>query len=111
MSWRREDGLFGWLEKKAAQQSLKNIRINSETLIRVANEADKKIEETGSSNERQTKRIASHQKSLLTDIQLALGNKASMEEVLAAVEGAKSKVTVSTGAEMAIKHVLSYVEN
>lgn len=90
---------------------MKNVRINAETLILVANEADKKIEETGSSNEKQTKRISPHQKSLLTDIQLALGNKASMAEVLAAIEDAESNVTVSAGAEMAIKHVLSYVEN
>jgi hypothetical protein len=42
--------VFSWLKKKAAQQSLFNVEINTRTLILVSNRADASIEETGISD-------------------------------------------------------------
>lgn len=60
--------MFGWLEKKAAQQSLKNVSINTERLILIGNAADEKIVETGMSDEKATKKVVSVQEDLLTNI-------------------------------------------
>lgn len=102
--------MFGWLEKKAAQQSIFNIGINTKTLILISNRADEAIEQSGKDNPANTKDIVSAQKALLTDIELALANKATLSEVLNKIEEVKLDYTVSQGAELAIKHVLSYVK-
>lgn len=102
--------MFGWLKKKAAQQSLFNVEINTRTLIVVANRADAAIEATGAPDPGCTKEVVAAQRALLTDVRLALDNGANLEDVRSRVDSAKSKETVSRGAEMAITHVLSYTE-
>lgn len=113
-SWRVAKGrgwtMFGWLKKKAAQQSLFNVEINTRTPIAVSNRADAEIERTGATDRRGKEAVVAAQKSLLTDIHLALANGASLEEVRSRIESAKSKQSVTRGAETAIAHVLSYAE-
>lgn len=103
--------MFAWLKKKAAQQSLFNVEINTRTLILAANRADAAIQQTGTSDPVHTGKVVSAQKSLLSDIQLALGNGASVENVNSRIAVAKSKEHPTDGAEIAITHVLSYIEN
>lgn len=100
--------MFGWLKKKAAQQSLFNVEINTRTLIFIANEIDKVIMASGSTNESLRRKAVNAQRSLLTDINLALANDASIDDVLARVEVAKSKEKPSEGAKLAVAHVLTY---
>ena len=102
--------MFGWLKKKAAQQSLFNVEINTRTLIVVSNRADATTEETGTPDPGRTEEVVAAQRGLLTDIQLALDNGASLEDVRSRIDSAKSKETVTRGAEMAIAHVLCYAE-
>lgn len=102
--------MFGWLKKKAAQQSLFNVEINTRTLIAVSNRADAAIEKTGAPEPGRAEDVVAAQRSLLTDIQLALDNGATLEDVQSRIDSAKSKETVTRGAEMAITHVLTYVE-
>ena len=101
--------MFGWLKKKAAQQSLYNVEINTRTLIVVSNRADEAISKTGKPNPACTTEVAAAQKSLLTDIELALANSASFEDVQSRIEVAKSKEALTRGAEMAIEHVCNHV--
>jgi hypothetical protein len=102
--------MFGWLKKKAAQQSLFNVEINTRTLIVVSNRADAAITSTGAPDSWHIEKVASAQRSLLTDIQLSLANGASLEDVRKRIDLAKSKEPVTRGAEIAIEHVLSYAE-
>jgi hypothetical protein len=102
--------MLGWLKRKAAQQSLFNVEINTRTLIAVSNRADSSIEEAGVPSARHTAEVVAAQRGLLTDIQLALANGASLADVRARIDSTKSKETVTRGAEMAIAHVMSYVE-
>jgi hypothetical protein len=83
--------VFSWLKKKAAQQSLFNVEINTRTLILVSNRADASIEETGIPDPGHTKKVVAAQGGLLTDIQLALDNGASLEDVRSRIDSAKSK--------------------
>lgn len=101
--------MFGWLKKKAAQQSLFNVEINTRTLIVVSNRADTAIRSTGAPSPGHTEKVVAAQKSLLVDINLALANGATLDEIGSRIEIAKSKETVTAGADMAIAHVLSYV--
>ena len=102
--------MFKWLERRAAKQSLFNVRINAQTLIAVSNRADAAIGRTATTNPSDIKAVASAQRSLLTDIQLALANGASLSDVEQKIAEAKSKEQiVSAGAEKALAHVLGYV--
>ena len=102
--------MFKWLERRAAKQSLFNVRINAQTLIAVANRADAAIARTATTNPSVIKAVASAQRSLLTDIQLALANGASLSDVEQKITEAKSKEpAVSAGAEKALRHVLNHV--
>jgi hypothetical protein len=103
--------VFAWLKRKAAQASLFNVEINTRTLIAVSNRADASFEETGVPSARRTAEVVTAQRSLLTDIQLALSNGASLEDVRSRIDSAKSKEPVTRGAEMAIAHVITYVES
>jgi len=102
--------MFGWLKKKAAQQSLYNVEINTRTLIKVSNRADAAIEETGAPGPGHAEDVVAAQRSLLTDVQLALDNGASLEDVRSRIDSAKSKEAVTRGAEIALSHILTYVE-
>lgn len=102
--------MFGWLKRKAAQQSLFNVEINTRTLIAVSNRVDAAIQRTGASNSADIQKVANAQNSLLTDIKLALDNGAGVEDVKARIDAAKFKETLTKGAEMAIAHVLTYIE-
>jgi hypothetical protein len=102
--------MFKWLQKKAGEQSLKNVRIVTETLILVSNEADENIKITGMPDEWHTKKVVSTQESLLADMKLAIANDMSVEQVERAVEEAKAKYNLSKGAEMAIENVFRYLK-
>ncbi len=101
--------MFGWLKKKAAQQSLYNVEINTRTLIVVSNRADEAISKTGTPNPASTTAVVAAQNSLLTDIELALANGASFEDVQTRIGVAKSKENLTRGAEMAIEHVWNHI--
>jgi hypothetical protein len=101
--------MFGWLKKKAAQQSLFNVRINSRTLILVADEADERIRVTRMADPVKTREVVHAQQALLRDAQLALQNGASMGEVSSQIEAAKGKHPPSEGALMAIANVLRHL--
>ena len=102
--------MFKWLEKKAAQRSAKNVALNTKTLILVANEADKRIVASGGQvNEADQRNALSAQKSLLMDIELAMANGMSLEELIEAhIRPVVDSQEVSEGAKLAINHVLSY---
>ncbi|AZO68941.1 MULTISPECIES: hypothetical protein [unclassified Mesorhizobium] len=103
-------GIFGWLKGKAAKQSLFNVEITTRTLIVVANKAHEAIAVSLSSNPADASRVASAQKAVLSDVALAIDNGASVEDVLARIEMAKSKEKMTSGAEMAVAHMISYVK-
>ncbi len=102
--------MFKWLKKKAGKQSLFNVKINTKTLILVSNRADENIKATGAEDDAYTREVISAQESLLTDMRLAIDNGMSIQDVKASIEQAKSQYPVSKGAEMAIEHVLKYLE-
>lgn len=102
--------MFKWLEKKAGEQSLKNVRINTETLILVSNKADENIKNTGMSDEMHTKKVISAQESLLEDMKLAIANGMSVQQVEGVVAEVKSKYDLSKGVEMAIENVFRYLK-
>ena len=102
--------MFKWLKKKAGEQSLYNVKINTKTLILVSNRAHEKIQATGMSEDKNTKDVVSAQKSLLSDMNLAIANGMSIQQVREAVDEAKSEYTVSKGAEMSIANVLNHLE-
>jgi len=102
--------MFKWLKKKAGEQSLKNVRINTETLILVSNKADENIKITGMPDESHTQTVISAQESLLQDMKLAVANGMSVQQVEGAVGEAKSKYDLSKGAEMAIENVFRYLK-
>lgn len=101
--------MFGWLKRKAAQQSLFNVEINTRTLIAVSNRADAFIEGAGTTSPAYIEKVKKAQRALLTDIQLALANGATIDEVQSRIEEAKRKEAPTEGGEMAIEHVLTYV--
>jgi hypothetical protein len=102
--------MFAWLKKKAAQQSLFNVEINTRTLILVANKTYPDEPASAPASEESyragTEKVNA-QRSLLHDILLALENGASTDEVRARIEAAKTEeATLTHGAEMAIDVVL-----
>ncbi|MES0178694.1 hypothetical protein NKJ86_08860 [Mesorhizobium sp. M0025] len=103
-------GIFGWLKEKAAKQSLFNVEITTRTLILVANKAHEKIAISHSSNPADASQVVAAQKAILSDVALAIDNGASVEDVLARIEVARGKEKMTSGAEMAVAHVISYVK-
>ena len=102
--------MFKWLKKKAGEQSLYNVKINTKTLILKSNRAHENIQATGGEDDALTREVISAQEALLYDMRLAIDNGMSTQDVKASVEQAKSQHPVSKGAEMAIEHVLTYLE-
>jgi hypothetical protein len=102
--------MFKWLKKKAGEQSLFNVKINTKTLILKSNRAHENIQATGGENDALTREVISAQESLLADMRLAIDNGMSIQDVNDSVEEAKTQHPVSKGAEMAIEHVLKYLE-
>jgi len=105
-------GVFNWLKKKAAQQSLFNVEINAMSLILDANRADEAIITSGGTvNPADIKRVSKSQQELLRDIGLALANGAAIEDVFERIDRARGKHAPGQGAEMAISHVLSFAKS
>lgn len=110
--------MFGWITKKAAQQSLFNVELNTRTLIAIANRAypdhpDNSAEPVSDEIYRAgTEKVLKAQRNLLQDILLALDNGAPVDEVRARIEQAKTKEAIITlGAKMAVATVIDEVEN
>jgi hypothetical protein len=102
--------MFKWLKKKAGETSLFNVKLNTKTLILVANRAHENIQATGKDDDALTREVISAQVALLDDMRLAIDNGMSTQDVEASVEQAKSQHPVSKGAEMAIEHVLKSLD-
>jgi hypothetical protein len=95
--------MFGWLKKKAAQQSLFNIEINARRLILVANKAYQADPDDKQAFRADTEKMLKVEDDLYRDISLALDNGASLDEICVRIEIAKIKeATVSLQAKMAI---------
>ena len=102
--------MFKWLkdkaEKAAASTSLLNVTINTKTLASIANQADSRIQQFGEMHAPDIEKVTKAQISLLTDIQLCLANGLTMNAVQAAIAEALASEYVSSGAKMAIEHVI-----
>lgn len=104
--------MFRWLKKKATAAAQKqcrlNIRLNTKTLISVANRIDAKIVQSGgtvSPSDQQSAQKA--QEALLTDIILGISNGLTLEEIQASiVNPILDEEELSEGARIAVKHVL-----
>ena len=98
--------MLKWLKKKSGEVSLYNVKLNTKTLILVSNRAHENIQATGKDDDALTKEVMSAQADVLEDMRLAIDNGMSIQDVEASVEKAKSQLSVSEGAELAIAHVL-----
>jgi hypothetical protein len=95
--------MFGWLKKKAAQQSLFNIEINARRLILVEDKAYQADPDDKQAYHADTQKILKVEDDLYRDISLALDSGASLDEVCARIEIAKIKeAAASLQAKMAI---------
>lgn len=111
-------GAMKWLEKKAGNQSLYNIKIVTSTLIMVSNKADKAIQESGRDgivNLDYADKVNEIQRDLLTDMALALENKKTKLEIKETMKSVMLKHLsdgghISHGAEMALNHVIQYLD-
>jgi hypothetical protein len=109
--------MLKWLKEKAtkaaANQCKINIRINTKTLVTVANRADDHLVNSGgSTNERDIRKVANAQKSLLTDIMYGVSNGLSLDEIkIDVIDSELKKVKVSDGAQLAIEHVIKTAAN
>jgi hypothetical protein len=104
--------MFGWLKRKAAQQSLFNVELNTRTLILISNRAypDRPSSTSDEEFRAATAKVIKAQGSLSQDILLALDNGASLDEVRARILTAKGKEAMITrGAERAIDIVIDEV--
>ncbi|MCW5696431.1 MAG: hypothetical protein KIS96_06805 [Bauldia sp.] len=101
--------MLGWLKKKAAQQSLFNVELNTACLIVDASRADAALVASGGqTNPADINRVKKSQQALLNDIGLAIANGATLEDVQARINKVRAKHPSNQGADMAIVHVLQY---
>jgi hypothetical protein len=104
--------MFKWLKEKAKQaatnQCKLNIRLNTKTLVSVANRADENIRaSSGNTNDGNISDVVSAQKSLLQDIVLGHSNGMSLADIRSnIIDPILSELEVSNGAKMAVDHVL-----
>ena len=97
-------------QKAAANQCKLNIKLTTKTLASVANEADARIETTGTSSDSVTQRVHRAQVELLKDLQLGIANGLSPTEVRAIVTETIASEKVSQWPQMAIAHVFKSIE-
>jgi len=98
------------MTKTTANQCKYNIKLNVQTLVSIANETSAHINETGSFNDADNKRVFSAQKSLKDDVLLGIANELTIQDIRKVIKDVISGMEVSEGAEMAIEHVLESVE-
>ena len=109
--------MLKWLKKKAtkaaANQCKINIRINTKTLVTIANRSDDHfVNSGGSANERDIRKVVNAQKRLLTDIMYGVSNDLSLDEIkIDVIDSELKKVKVSDGAQLAIEHVIKTAAN
>ncbi len=98
------------MTKTAANQCKYNIKLNTQTLVSIANEVSAHINETGSFNDADNKRVFSAQKKLKDDVLFGIANELTIQDIREVIKDAISGLEVSEGAEMAIEHVLESLE-
>ena len=98
------------MTKIVANQCKYNIKLNVQTLVSIANEVSEHINETGSFNDADNKRVFSAQKSLKDNVLLGIANELTIQDIREEIKDAINRLEVSEGAEMAIEHVLESVE-
>lgn len=105
--------MFKWLKRKmtsAAQKQCKfNIRLNTKTLVAVANKADQHLRASGAMlNESDQIKVHNAQKALLKDIILGYSNGLSLQDIKSnVIDQALSEEQVSNGAKIAVDHVIN----
>jgi len=98
------------MTKAATNQCKYNIKLNTQTLVSIANEVSAHINETGSFNDADNKRVFSAQKSLKDSVLLGIVNELTIQDIREVIKDAINGLEVSEGAEMAIEHVLESME-
>lgn len=104
--------MFKWLKEKAtaaaAKQCRFNIRLNTKTLVTVANRADQHLRATGGAlNESDRRQVHKAQEAVLKDIILGYSNGLSLQEIKKTViDRALDEEQVSDGARLAVDHAL-----
>ena len=109
--------MFKWLKEKVALAALRqtklNIRLNTKTLVSIANRAYKNIIVSGGEvNKEDQTRVYKAQKALLADILLGHSDRLALEEIAtividASIEEAGGRSQLSGGALRAITHVIN----
>lgn len=105
--------MFKWLKEKltaAAQKQCKlNIRLNTKTLVAVANRVDEHMRaSSGALNEADQRQVHNAQEALLKDIILGYSNGLSLEEINSSIiDPTLGEVEVSEGAQLAVEHVIT----
>lgn len=105
-------GFMQWLEKRAAKQSALNVRINTRTLVTVANRVYVKLEANGLQfGPQDLLELTSAQEQLMTDILYTLANGMDLDELERAhIEPTLSKEShVSEGARIAVRNAVDEV--
>ncbi|WP_156902638.1 hypothetical protein [Desulfomicrobium escambiense] len=102
--------MFKWLKNKAAERSGKNAAISTRTLVTIANGANQRlIDSNGKINPEDVKSVSSAQNSLLIDIDFAISNGMTINEVINDyIRPTLNGLNASEGAIKSINHVLSY---
>ena len=107
--------MFRWLKKKAtvaAQKQCKlNIRLNTKTLISVANRIDANIVRSGGAfSPSGQEEVHKAQEALLKDIILGVSNGLALDEIQALiVNPILDEEEVNEGVRIAVKHVIQSV--
>jgi hypothetical protein len=104
--------MFKWLKEKATQAAANqckfNIRLNTKTLVSIANRATANINSSGGkTNDNDIRNVVRAQEDLLKDILLGYSNGLSLESIKKeVVDPILLEIEVSDGAIMAVDHVL-----
>lgn len=114
--FRKENKRLGWLKKKGIEtvqrQCKFNIKLNTKTLISIANRACTHIEESsGKVNECDKAQVYNAQKRLLEDIILGCSNGLTLDEnKTSVIQPILNEADVSSSAFLAVNHVIKSAE-
>ena len=107
--------MFKWPKKKAEKDAANECRLNIEhdvrILVAIANHVNECIDLTGWARSSDIEVISVNQRRFLDDITLGLSNRLSLTDIEGAIGEALARETVSTGARMAIDHILNHVRS
>lgn len=93
---------MGWLKRKATEKQIRNTLDSLEKLIQVANEAQRSLDQVGTSTEAQRSSIHKLQKELMWNTIGPMSREELRKEV---VDPLLARPEVSDGARMAVNHV------